>query len=197
MNKNGIKRIISLPLILSCGISVILIMVNIFRWNIIDIVTVFVQLFIELIVYIAFLIIIIWSIFYWITNFKDKKMYAMIPLIINIITIISIMFIPFKDIMLKLDFETHYNERVSIVDMVKSGELRNDTAYRHDLIQLPEEFKHLSKGGGEISVYKDNNTTEILFYTFRGILDNFSGFVYAEDGKEPILEYYDIIISVC
>ncbi len=105
-------------------------------------------------------------------------------MIINLITLLIVIFVPFTDIMLDIDFKLNLNDREKIVEMVKSGELYNETSYGSHLIKLPEGYKHLSKGGGEIVVEQEGETLKIFFFTFRGILDNFSGFAYISDDSK-------------
>ena len=55
--------------------------------------------------------------------------------------------------------------------------LKPNVSHNASLIHLPKEYKHLSKGGGEILVEKTGKDLNIVFYTNRGMLDNFSGIV--------------------
>jgi hypothetical protein len=43
----------------------------------------------------------------------------------------------------------------------------------------------LSKGGGDIVVETKGKAKSILFFTYRGMLDNFSGFVYNPNDNKP------------
>jgi len=48
----------------------------------------------------------------------------------------------------------------------------------------------LSNGGGDILLEKANEQYFVLFFTYRGVLDNFSGFVYSSDNKKPQLRQF-------
>ncbi|MEK1832858.1 hypothetical protein AAAC51_39785 [Priestia megaterium] len=43
----------------------------------------------------------------------------------------------------------------------------------------------MSKGGGDIVVETKGKAKSILFFTYRGMLDNFSGFVYNPNDNKP------------
>ncbi len=90
---------------------------------------------------------------------------------------------PCANTMLDLDFNTNLIDREKIISMVQSGELKPNVSYNQNLIQLPDEYKHLSKGGGDIMIEREGDTLKIFFFTFRGILDNFSGFAYIADNS--------------
>jgi hypothetical protein len=51
-------------------------------------------------------------------------------------------------------------------------------------ISLPEGSRYLSDGGG-VLVWHDGKDSWTLFFTFKGVLDSFAGFVYASNGKIP------------
>ena len=46
---------------------------------------------------------------------------------------------------------------------------------------MPWYCKHLSKGCGEVKIVKYGEQEFYLFYTFRGFVDNYSGFIYLPD----------------
>jgi len=56
---------------------------------------------------------------------------------------------------------------------------------RGDLISLPGYDCVLSTGGCEVMVDHDGKKTFVLFFTFRGVLDRFSGFVYSPTDDPP------------
>lgn len=159
----------------------------------VDVLTVFFIPIIGLFVAVIFVGIFIWSTVYLIKNYKTKKLSAGYSLLINIITILIVIFVPFTEIRTQMDFKVHYNAREEIITMIQTGKLVKNTDYS---ILLPEGYRNLSKGGGEIIIYEDNENIEILFYTFRGILDNFAGFVYTTTGNEPHMEQYKIVVHM-
>lgn len=130
---------------------------------------------------VVFLAVLIWSIRHFVINVKKLKYKVAIPMTINLITLLVVIFTPFTDIMLNLDFKLNLKDREKVVSMVQSGELKPNVSYNESLIELLDKYKHLSQGGGEIIVHKDGERFKIFFYTFRGVIDNFSGFAYISD----------------
>lgn len=114
---------------------------------------------------------------------KDWRMLR--PLGINISCLLIVLFVPFTAIAIDLDFRINYEKRAQVVSMVESGKLQPNINYNRSLILLPARYRGLSNGGGEIVVERAGNATEILFYSFRGVLGNFSGFVYRTDDRAP------------
>jgi hypothetical protein len=88
-----------------------------------------------------------------------------------------------------LDFKLNKKAREEVVQMIRNSSLKPNVPHSSSLIQLPEKYHRLSKGGGEIVIEKNGNL--ILFFTYRGILDNFSGFVYSPNDKKPSQRDFD------
>ena len=148
-----------------------------FQWNLVDIITEFLMLPIWLLVFGFFIVITVKSIINLFNN-KEWK-----PFAIQLLTVLLWIFFPFNQVILDLDFKMNKTEREKVVEMVINGTLKPNVSHNASLILLPKKYKRLSKGGGEIIIEKNNNL--VLFFTYRGILDNFSGFVYSPNDKEP------------
>lgn len=159
--------------------SVIVIFYMFFQWRIVDIITPFLMLPVLLIVFGFFVYVSVRAI---ITLFKNKEWK---PIVIQVITFLLLFFIPFNQIVLDIDFKLNKSKREQVAKMIQSGELKPNVSYDASLIDLPKKYEHLSSGGGEIVVEKSGDGYNILFYTYRGILDNFSGFVYTPNGQKP------------
>ncbi len=103
---------------------------------------------------------------------------------------IAVLAFPYTEVVLNADFIYYRADREKVVAMVKAGDpalkaeaVRDFGNLTLQKIELPPEYIRLSKGGGEIIVQRRGTEYKILFYTFRGVLDNFSGFVYVSDGS--------------
>lgn len=75
--------------------------------------------------------------------------------------------------------------------MVENGTLKPNVSHDSTLIHLTKKYQHLSKGGGEIVLEKKPRGYSVLFFTYRGILDNFSGFVYVSNDQKPLKNDFD------
>ena len=85
-----------------------------------------------------------------------------------------------------MDYEKNRADRDTVVKKVREGAITPNVPYNDSVIHLPEEYETLSRGGGDILVEKKNDEMLVLFFTYRGILDSFSGFVYSSSGNKPV-----------
>lgn len=111
---------------------------------------------------------------------ETLKHMAYAPLVIISITIAMALFFPFTKMTLELDFWTNFKARNTVVALIENGALQPEAENPH-LIKLPWYCKHLSKGGGEVRIVNYGEQEFYLFYTFRGFVDNYSGFIYLPD----------------
>jgi len=70
---------------------------------------------------------------------------------------------------------------------VFAGTLQPNVDHNPRLIRLDESYPLVSMGGNEIVVEEHDGGKYVLFFTFRGILDNYSGFLYVPSGGVPSL----------
>ncbi len=166
-------------LILSIISSVLMIGMAFFQWLLVEILTPFLMPFLWLGAGGCFLAVTVLSI---IALFKkwDWK-----PALIQVVTVLLLFFFPFTKVVLDIDFNMNKAERETVVEKVEEGKLIPNVSHNDSLIHLPEEYDELSKGGGDIIVEEKRGETMILFFTFRGILDSFTGFVYSSSGRKP------------
>jgi hypothetical protein len=116
---------------------------------------------------------------------RFRKLNAYVPFMIQMASLIIVFTVPFTSIMLDLDFRLHLKQREKVVSQVISGRLKPNVSHNSSLIHLPFWYADLSKGGGDIMVERNGKETYVFFFTFRGILDNFSGFMYRSDDTPP------------
>ncbi|KRF53621.1 hypothetical protein ASG98_24390 [Bacillus sp. Soil531] len=166
-------------LLLSLISSLLVILVSLFQWDLIDIITEFLMLPIWLFVYAFFIIMTIWTLIHLLKNRKWQ------PFVIQLITILLWFFFPFNQINLDLNFRIHQDKREEVATKIENGVIKPNVPNSPSLIQLPKEYTHLSKGGGDIVVETKGKAKSILFFTYRGMIDNFSGFVYNPNDNKP------------
>lgn len=92
-------------LLLSLISSLLVILVSLFQWDLIDIITEFLMLPIWLFVYAFFIIMTIWTLIHLLKNRKWQ------PFVIQLITILLWFFFPFNQINLDLNFRIHQDKR--------------------------------------------------------------------------------------
>ncbi len=110
---------------------------------------------------------------------KPNKL-GYIALVVNIVTSIYLL-LPVTGFHIELNHYLNYFPRAKVVEMIKSGELESRTS-RNRFVDLPFMYSFTSGGGNVVVLENSEKRTEVFFFLFRGILDNFSGFVYTSDG---------------
>jgi hypothetical protein len=166
-------------LLLSLISSLFVILVSLFQWDLVDIITEFLMLPIWLFVYAFFIIMTIWTLIHL---FKKRKWQ---PFVIQLITILLWFFFPFNQVNLDLNFKIHQDKREEVATQIENGVIKPNVSDSPSLIQLPKKYTQLSKGGGDIVVETKGKAKSILFFTYRGMIDNFSGFVYNPNDNKP------------
>ncbi|MED3881544.1 hypothetical protein [Priestia megaterium] len=172
-------------LLLSLISSLLVVLVSLFQWDLVDIITEFLMLPIWLFVYAFFIIMTIWTLIYL---FKNRKWQ---PFVIQLITILLWFFFPFNQVNLDLNFRIHQDKREEVATKIENGVIKPNVSDSLSLIQLPKEYTQLSKGGGDVVVETKGKAKSILFFTYRGMLDNFSGFVYNPNDNKPSKSDFD------
>lgn len=164
------------------------ILINLFRWTVVEYLTPFIEPLLEIGIGIFLLVSLIWSVAHFIARRKHGSVKALTPLAVNIATALLVIFVPFTELTTSLNFRLHLNSRMAVVNDVLAGRYENDiksAGGRGDLITLPSRLSGLSSSGGEIVRFRRQSDTLILFFDYRGILDSFSGFVYSTDDLPP------------
>lgn len=177
-------------LILSFISSLLVILVRLFQWDLVDAITEFLMLPVWLVVYVFFIIVTVCTL---INLFKNKKWQ---PLAIQLITIALWIYFPFNQVNLDLNFKMHQNKREEIAAKIENRIIKPNVPDSPSLIQLPKEYKGLSKGGGEVVLETKGKAKSILFFTYRGMPDGFSGFVYNSSNDRPLKSDFDGDIKV-
>ncbi|MGH1163440.1 hypothetical protein QRE62_03480 (plasmid) [Bacillus mycoides] len=160
--------------------GIIVIIYNLTKWYLVQLVTPFFMPFVSIAIYGSFFIIFIIGII----NFIKCKNWK--PLVIQLIIIIICIYVPFVKIYMKLDFIIYKEDRKQVIELIEQKKLIPNVEYNNEMIHLPKQFVSTSKNGGDILVQEKENSTLIFFYTYRGILDNFSGFIYSFNDIKPI-----------
>ncbi|HDX9535836.1 TPA: hypothetical protein ROX87_005345 [Bacillus thuringiensis] len=160
--------------------GIIIIIYNLTKWYLVQLVTPFFMPFVSIAIYGSFFIIFIIGIINFI-KYKNWK-----PLVIQLIIIIICIYVPFVKIYMKLDFIIYKEDRKQVIELIEQKKLIPNVEYNSKMIHLPKQFVSTSKNGGDVLVQEKENSTLIFFYTYRGILDNFSGFIYSFNDIKPI-----------
>jgi hypothetical protein len=182
------RRITSRALTMAvCAFGVVTLL-GVFRWTLVEYFTPFLEPLIEVGVGVFFVVALVWSIVHSVRAWKHGPTAALLPALVCLLTAAVAIFVPFTALTIDLDFRVHYAARMAVVDDVLAGKYDNHTeggGSRGDLIALPSSLSSLSSGGGQIVRFHHQDRTLIFFFSYRGILDSFSGFVYSSDNRPP------------
>jgi len=153
-----------------------------FEWSIIDRITPFLYMPLWAIVWIFFIFTFAASIVCFL-KWKRLGIKSLLPLSVSIATFIIIYIVPFTDIWLKIDFERYKKERNEIVQKIYNSELKPNVDHNPSLIALGKNYPYISAGGNEIVTKGNYRSKYVFFFTYRGVLDNYSGFLYVPEDR--------------
>jgi hypothetical protein len=165
--------------------SIILIGATAFYWDIVDIFTPFLAPLLMLGFWMCFFASGVFCLVMWLQHRKTHFVQGATAIIIHFLTLIIVIYVPFHTIMLDLNFRLNYHSRMQVVAMVEQQKRASQTTTEEIEVSLPNGYRHLSRGGGDIIVDRSPTLTIVFFYTFRGILGSFSGFMYRSDNSSP------------
>ncbi len=163
------------------GFSIAFIFTLAIQWNLVEVLTPFLAGPLILFLWGIFFILAIVSIIYIPIKFNRNRIKAFLPFTINVLVFLIAWFVPFTSIWLDIKFQTNKPGYEEVIDMVEEGRLQPD---QYGYINLPEKYQYLSSGS-RIMADKNNGTTSVFFFTFLGVLDNYSGYLYRSDDTPP------------
>lgn len=103
---------------------------------------------------------------------------------------------PFTRWWLQADFHWRLPAREAVIAAVRSGQLAPNVAHDASLIALPA-GPHVSAGGNEIVVEHHGASHYVFFYTHRGVLDQFAGFLWIDGHGDPLAFQMGIDAYAC
>lgn len=154
-------------------------------WSLIDVVTPFAAPLLWLPVLATTLAAVVASVVLPLRRWKTRRLPSLLPLAFLVACFLVTRFVDFTALWLAANFKLRQADRGEVVQRIVSGELHPNVPHNASLIALPKRYAPVSLGGGEVMVQRDEDKLKILFFTFRGVLDSFAGFVYSSDGSAP------------
>jgi len=172
--------------------SVILLLLYVFYWDLIYLLTPFIFPWLELGVVLVFACVSIGALLRALMMRGVQPFQRFKFVILNAVVALTALFFPFTEMRNRFDFEVNLNKRMEVIELVKAGKLERPHSYNRRICLLPKRLRYLSKSG-EIYVsngrFDDGDRTDknlhVLFYTYRGMLSRFAGFEYVADGTSP------------
>ncbi|MFG1490404.1 hypothetical protein ABMA58_14230 [Oceanospirillum sp. HFRX-1_2] len=170
--------------IFSITSSILLVLLYAFKWSIVEIITVFLMMPLYGFVWLFFIVCMVFSLTS-LFNFKSVGLTCFAPLGIHVVALVLVAYVPFTMLWLKADYMINKEQREQVVAKVLNGELQPHVNYNASLINLSDGYPGLSRGGNDIVIESHEGLTYVLFFTFRGVLDNYSGYLYVPKGGSP------------
>ena len=137
------------------------------------------------VVWLIFVVVAAWSLLHFTRHVKIRR--SWIPAIICAITLSVVTLVPFTNLWLRINFASNKAERERVVHEVSESTLTPNRVFPNGvgMISLPNQTPNISAGGNEIETAKHDGKTYVFFYTYRGILNNYAGFLYVPTGGDP------------
>jgi hypothetical protein len=132
----------------------------------------------------AFLASLLWALSFALLPFSNFNRRRFTPLALALVALSIFVFTPFTEIHLKSDFHTYRQRREEAAQRILSSATTGNSTPEGqvEFQKLPETEKSLSDDG-EVMVARQKRM--VFFFTFRGVLAHFSGFVYSVTDAPP------------
>jgi hypothetical protein len=153
-----------------------------FRWSLVGILTVFVEPMLEIGVFLVFGASLVWAAVHALRLFRGLRRNRFTPLLLAIAALGVFIFVPFTKIYLRIDFARHLQARTAAAQqlVVSRASMPPNEREAPDLIPMAG-----LSDGGEAMYLRTQTNQMVFFFTFRGILEHFSGFVYSATDAAP------------
>jgi hypothetical protein len=172
------------PILLMCvTASTAVVAVNAFHWTLIDWITPFLMPPVQGAAWLFFATALAFALVETVRS-RRAPTRALAPIAVCFIAIALLATVPFTRIWLAANFRLKLSDREAVVRQVVNHELRPNVSHNSALIALPPR-PELSSGGNEIIIQPSDRGPFVFFFTYRGILDNASGFVWVPPGASP------------
>ncbi|WP_157764784.1 hypothetical protein [Solibacillus sp. R5-41] len=117
-------------------------------------------------------------------RYKKTRVKSFLPLILSVTLIFLVIDRPLSPLFQNVEFSFKLDKREEVARQIINGEIKpsNESG---NLFLVPKKYNNFSLSDGN-EVMKMND--KLFFFTVRGILDNFSGYVFSPRGLEPTNE---------
>ncbi|MCY9514694.1 hypothetical protein [Paenibacillus apiarius] len=135
-----------------------------------------------------FVVSVVWAIIDIIVSIVKRRSFGywaliLIPIAAQLAAVYIALELPLHQTRAAMDDWMYREQRQRVIERLTQGGWDTGGSEHDRIMQLPEDLRHLSRGGGEIVVVRNGESLQVLFFTIRGMLDNFSGLVYVSEGK--------------
>jgi hypothetical protein len=175
-----VRDIRSGTLVVCAAGATLLLTMRALEWTLIDWLTPFLMIPVEAAVWLFFGLACLLAL---VSAFRHRKTprRALAPIVLCLSTLALALTVPFTAIWLDVNFRWNRADREDVVRRIAEGKLVPNVKHNRKLIALDHE-RSISAGGNQVVVHNTPQGAFVSFYTYRGILGNFSVFVWVPDG---------------
>jgi hypothetical protein len=160
-----------------------------FQWDAVTVITVFLLPFYWLTVGAIIVGMVVAAIIQAVKRRNNKPLVRLLaPFVIVAALLFALRYVPFTRFYLEADFALHTAGREEVVRLIENGEIDFD-GERSGRVALPSRYARLSKSG-DVLIYITDSGVNVLFFTFDGVLDNFSGYAYSSEDSESAIRAF-------
>lgn len=146
--------------------------------------SIFIYFPLTLLLFIGGIALFILSVVHIFKMYRKTKVKSFLPLILCVTLIFLLIDRPLSPLFQKIEFSFKLDKREDVARQIINDKIKpsND---RGDLFLVPKKYnKFFLSDGNEVMKIDD----KLFFFTVRGILDNFAGYVFSPSGVEPTNE---------
>jgi len=171
------------PLAPAAAVACLLIAAKAFYWNLAEWLSVFLCGPLLALCYLATASVLLWSLA---TAFRTRgPRNRFLPAVLCTTALAAARFVPFDALWLKADFILRRSDRESVIAQLRSGTIpARFPGNSIELIALPSS-PAVSRSGNDILVLGPRDDPFVFFYTFRGVIDNYAGFLRVPPSHRP------------
>jgi hypothetical protein len=163
----------------------LLLVLQFYRWEIIDVITPFLQWPLEILIYTTFFSTLVIIIFLGVLDFKKGRKFRLAISSLMIMTYAFTIFVNFNGLWLSHYFNKYKDQRNEVIRMIEDQKLLPNVEHDSEQIHLPSPLDKTSMGGGDIMFNFSSTNRQVFFFSFRGILDAYAGFYYSSEDIPP------------
>ncbi len=134
-----------------------------------------------LLLFIGGIVLFIFSVIYIFKQYKIIRIKSLLPFILSVVLLFLVIARPFSPLFRNAEFSFKLDDREEVAHQILNGEIQPSNE-RGDLFKVSKKFNNSALSDGN-EVLKMGN--KLLFFTVRGVLDNFSGYIFSPDGSAP------------
>ena len=179
------------------GFTLLTILVIFFEADLGRLLTPFIEPFLLLLLALVYLILVITSIIYIPFHFKKASWHSFLPLLINVISLLSIyyLYLPLTYLRVNTDFLLKKNRFDQVTQWINAS-IQSDSLSLEDgteeTVVLPKEYNNLADRN-RVYVTQENGNIRIFFSRGGGMFEYYPGYMYHSGNISPPIEDGDIV----